>query len=138
MIVCTHQATRIKTGVAIRHRKSKIFLSDNMFFLPSRDFNQVKFVVCSLDDYNWARNYIYKHNLHHICKVLISPSHNEMNVKVLAEKMLFDSIPARLQIQMHKIQQLELVSNEMNPNTSNKVLILLLVLAVVCLFFFSL
>ena len=59
--------------------------------------------MCNLDDYNWARNYIYKHTLHHICKVLISPSHNEMNVKVLAEKMLFDSIPARLQIQMHKI-----------------------------------
>ena len=74
---------------------------DNYKLLKKED--QVKFVVCSLDDYNWARNYIYKHNLHHICKVLISPSHNEMNIKVLAEKMLFDSIPARLQIQMHKI-----------------------------------
>lgn len=74
---------------------------DNYKYLKSMD--QIKFVICDLDDYIWAKNYIFKHNLHKKCTVLFSPSYDEMDIKILAENMLKDNIPARLQTQLHKV-----------------------------------
>ena len=74
---------------------------DNYKYLKSMD--QIKFVICDLDDYIWAKDYIFKYNLHKKCTVLFSPSYDEMDIKILAENMLKDNIPARLQTQLHKV-----------------------------------
>ncbi|MDB4089853.1 radical SAM protein [Gammaproteobacteria bacterium] len=74
---------------------------DNYKYLKHMD--QVKFVICDLDDYGWAKDYIFKYNLHEKCTVLFSPSYNQMDIKILAENMLKDNIPARLQTQLHKV-----------------------------------
>ena len=65
--------------------------------------DQIKFVICDLDDYIWAKDYIFKYNLHKICTILFSPSYGKMDIKLLAESMLKDNIPARLQTQLHKV-----------------------------------
>lgn len=74
---------------------------DNYKYLKKTD--QVKFVVCKLEDYYWAKEYIFNNNLHEICNILISPSYGEMNLKKLADQILLDNLPARLQIQLHKL-----------------------------------
>ncbi len=65
--------------------------------------DQIKFVICSIKDYEWAKEYITKYNLNNICHILMSPSSGEMDIKVLAEKMLKDNLRVRLQTQFHKI-----------------------------------
>ena len=42
---------------------------DNYKFLKKTD--QVKFVICSINDYEWSKNYIIKHHLNNICKILM-------------------------------------------------------------------
>ena len=74
---------------------------DNYKYLKPDD--QIKFVICDLDDYIWAKDYIFKYNLDKICIILLSPSYEKMDIKLLAENMLKDNIPARLQTQLHKV-----------------------------------
>ena len=74
---------------------------DNYKYLKKTD--QIKFVVCTLEDYHWAKDYIFNNNLHEICNILISPSYGEISLKKLANQMLSDDLPARLQVQLHKI-----------------------------------
>ena len=74
---------------------------DNYKYLKPID--QIKFVICDLDDYIWAKDYIFKYNLYKKCTLLFSPSYGEMDIKILAENMLKDNIPARLQTQLHKV-----------------------------------
>ena len=74
---------------------------DNYNYLKKED--QIKFVICSIDDYEWAKCYIYKYNLSNICNILMSPSYGQMDIKILAEKILKDNLPIRLQTQLHKI-----------------------------------
>ena len=76
-------------------------ITDNYKYLKPDD--QIKFVICDLDDYEWAKDYIFKYNLHKICTILLSPSYEKMDIKLLAENMLKDNIPARLQTQLHKV-----------------------------------
>ena len=76
-------------------------LVENYKLLKKED--QIKFVICSVSDYEWAREYIYMHKLDNICNILMSPSTGEMSIKTLAEKILQDSLPARLQTQLHKL-----------------------------------
>ena len=73
---------------------------DNYKYLKKDD--QVKFVICELEDYYWAKDYIFNNKLYKICNILISPSHGEMSLKRLADQILLDNLPARLQIQLHK------------------------------------
>ena len=74
---------------------------ENYKFLKECD--QIKFVICSKDDYQWAKNYINKYNLNGICNIIMSPSFGEMDIQVLAEFILKDNLPARLQTQLHKL-----------------------------------
>tara|TARA_B100001564_G_scaffold339864_1_gene333017 strand:- start:634 stop:1275 length:642 start_codon:yes stop_codon:yes gene_type:complete len=74
---------------------------DNYNYLKKED--QIKFVICTVDDYEWAKCYIKKYNLSDICNILMSPSHGQMDIKILAEKVLKDNLPIRLQTQLHKI-----------------------------------
>jgi 7-carboxy-7-deazaguanine synthase len=65
--------------------------------------DQVKFVICDERDYMWARDKLREHELDHkVSEVLFSPSHETLAPAQLAEWILRDRLPVRLQIQLHK------------------------------------
>lgn len=67
------------------------------------DKDQVKFVICDRADYEWSRAKLSKYRLDERCEVLFSPSHGQVNPTDLAEWILQDHLPVRMQIQLHKI-----------------------------------
>ncbi len=69
--------------------------------LLSRD-DQVKFVISDREDYRWAVDMIAQHRLDERCHVLFSPVFGVINPADMAEWMLADRVPARLQLQLHK------------------------------------
>jgi 7-carboxy-7-deazaguanine synthase len=74
---------------------------ENFTHLTRHD--QVKFVICSRDDYEWSRAYLEEHRLTDRCQVLFSPSYSEVPPKALAEWILADRLQVRFQLQLHKI-----------------------------------
>lgn len=64
--------------------------------------SEVKFVICSENDFNFAENFVRQYDLAKRFQVLYSPSFTQVSEKWLAKKMLFEKSAARLQIQMHK------------------------------------
>ena len=75
---------------------------DNIPLLKSVD--QVKFVICNRQDYDWARFKLDEYGLaDRVSDVLFSPSHGELSGRELAEWILADNLPVRMQLQMHKI-----------------------------------
>jgi 7-carboxy-7-deazaguanine synthase len=65
--------------------------------------DQVKFVICSRTDYDWARMTLDRHRLdERFGDVWFSPSAGQMDVRELADWMVADKVPARLQVQLHK------------------------------------
>ena len=63
--------------------------------------DEIKFVIADRADYDWARQVIKDRNLDR-WTVLLSPVWGEMDLKSLAQWMLDDRLPARLQTQLHK------------------------------------
>jgi 7-carboxy-7-deazaguanine synthase len=63
----------------------------------------VKFVVCDEADYQWARQVILERRLAERCEVLLSPSFEQLPARELAAWMLRDKLPARLNLQLHKL-----------------------------------
>ena len=74
---------------------------DNINYLKAQD--EVKFVLCDRADYDWAKDLLAKHSLHKTCSVLFSPVYNLVNPTELAEWILQDKLPVRMQVQLHKI-----------------------------------
>jgi 7-carboxy-7-deazaguanine synthase len=74
---------------------------ENINSLLSHD--EVKFVICSRADYEWARDMLQQHALTERCSVLFSPSQGEQDATELANWILQDRLPVRLQIQLHKV-----------------------------------
>lgn len=64
--------------------------------------DEIKFVICDRDDYDYALNAISKNRLTDKCQILFSPSYQQLDPKQLGQWMLEDKAPARLQLQMHK------------------------------------
>lgn len=73
---------------------------ENIQYLSQID--EVKFVICSEDDYSWSKSIIEKYELSKKCTVLISPSQGEQDATTLADWVLRDALPVRFQIQLHK------------------------------------
>ncbi|WP_036169512.1 7-carboxy-7-deazaguanine synthase QueE [Noviluteimonas dokdonensis] len=73
---------------------------DNIPLLTPHD--QVKFVVCSRADFEWARDVLFEHKLHERCDVLFSPSANEVPARELADWIVEARLPVRFQTQLHK------------------------------------
>ena len=73
---------------------------DNLAHLTAHD--QLKFVLCDRDDYEWAKRRIVEHKLAGRCELLFSPSHEQLSATLLAEWILQDRLPVRLQVQLHK------------------------------------
>lgn len=64
--------------------------------------DQVKFVLCDRLDYEWAKGILVQHDLPARCEVLFSPSHQQLSATDVADWILADRLPVRLQIQLHK------------------------------------
>ena len=76
-------------------------LTANFELLTARD--QVKFVICSREDYDWSRSYLEEHSLTERCQVLFSPSYTQVSPTALADWILADRLPVRFQLQLHKV-----------------------------------
>ena len=68
-----------------------------------REQDAVKFVICDRADYEWARDVLRRHALAERCQVLFSPSWSQLPAVQLADWVLADRLPVRLQVQLHKI-----------------------------------
>lgn len=64
--------------------------------------DQIKFVLCDEQDYEWAKKQLIEYKLADTCEILFSPSHEEYSLQVLAENIIRDNLPVRLQLQLHK------------------------------------
>ncbi len=73
----------------------------NLDYLKPAD--QIKFVLCSRNDYEWACDIVNKHRLSERAQLLFSPSWNQLNPTDLANWIVQDKLPVRFQIQLHKI-----------------------------------
>ena len=67
-----------------------------------RQSDQVKFVICDRADYEWSRALVAEHSLTDRCQVLFSPSYEQLHPRELADWILADKLPVRLQVQLHK------------------------------------
>lgn len=74
---------------------------ENLPLLTARD--QIKFVLCGRDDYEWARDVVVTHRLDQRCDVLFSPSKSELAPRDLADWIVADRLPVRFQMQLHKL-----------------------------------
>ena len=65
--------------------------------------DQVKFVICSREDFDWALQKTREHQLSERCEVLFSPSFGQVTAGELAQWVLDAKAPVRFQMQLHKI-----------------------------------
>jgi len=76
-------------------------LLSNLTYLKSTD--QLKFVLCSRQDYEWACQMITEHQLAKKTQLLFSPSWGQLNPTTLADWIIADKLPVRFQLQLHKV-----------------------------------
>ena len=75
-------------------------LWSNLPLLTAHD--QVKFVICSREDFDWAKAIVAEHRLHAVCDVLFSPSASQLPARELADWIVAERVPVRFQMQLHK------------------------------------
>jgi 7-carboxy-7-deazaguanine synthase len=73
----------------------------NLDHLNPRD--EIKFVLCDEADYRWAKQVLQERGLAQRCAVLFSPAQGQLAAKDLAEWILRDHLPVRMQVQLHKL-----------------------------------
>jgi len=73
---------------------------DNIALLETKD--QLKFVICNREDYDWACGKLSEYQLSEQCEVLFSPIHGELKPADLADWIVADNLPVRMQLQLHK------------------------------------
>ncbi|MDP7148645.1 MAG: radical SAM protein [Nitrospinaceae bacterium] len=73
---------------------------DNLNHLASTD--EIKFVITDRADYEWSRSTLEKYELDKKSHILFSPVFDKLPLKDLAEWILEDNLPVRLQTQLHK------------------------------------
>ena len=64
--------------------------------------DQIKFVICDRNDYDWACQRISEFELENRCEILFSPIHGELEPADLAQWIIDDNLPVRMQVQLHK------------------------------------
>lgn len=87
----------LKTPASGEESKNKY---QNIAFLKQTD--QLKFVICNRDDYDWACKKMDEYQLTEKCEILFSPIHGELKPADLADWIVADNLPVRMQLQMHK------------------------------------
>jgi 7-carboxy-7-deazaguanine synthase len=68
-----------------------------------RPVDQVKFVIQDRADYEWSRAKLREHDLAARCEVLFSPVFGRLLPRDLADWILADRLPVRMQVQLHKL-----------------------------------
>lgn len=87
----------LKTPASNEESKNRY---SNLALLTEKD--QLKFVICNRQDYDWSVAKLAEYNLAQRCEILFSPIHGELDPTELAEWIIADNLPVRLQIQLHK------------------------------------
>jgi len=72
----------------------------NLGRLKSSD--EVKFVICDRYDYEWSKDLLRRYKLSEKCKVLFSPSLEEIDPSLLSKWIVDDRLDVRLNLQIHK------------------------------------
>lgn len=88
----------IKTPGSLEVAKNKF---DNLVHLLPHD--QIKFVICDRNDYEWSKKIIDQFQLKNKCDILFSPSYQQLPYADLADWILADQLPVRMQVQLHKV-----------------------------------
>jgi len=81
-------------------------MSDRMMWTNIEHLSQkdeVKFVLKDHADYEWARDIVRQYDLGNHCPVLFSPVFGALDLQPLAEWILSDRLPVRVQVQLHKL-----------------------------------
>jgi len=73
----------------------------NLDIINKKD--EIKFVLCSREDYDWAKKILDQYKLAEKCDVLFSPVYQKLNTTDLGNWILKDQLPVRMQIQLHKL-----------------------------------
>jgi len=77
------------------------FNLENLAVLSPQD--QLKFVLASREDYEWAREFLSHHRLDQkVEAVIFSPVFGKLEARELAEWILEDGLPVRMGLQLHK------------------------------------
>jgi 7-carboxy-7-deazaguanine synthase len=88
----------VKTPASNESLRNRI---ENFAHLSPRD--QLKFVICSRADYDWSKAFLVEHALTERCRILFSPSYQQLSPALLADWILADRLPVRFQLQLHKV-----------------------------------
>ena len=88
----------LKTPGSGEERRNRL---ENLEVMTPRD--QLKFVLCSRGDYEWARDLLRARSQPLPSQVLFSPVWGELEPRDLAEWILADRLDVRLQLQLHKV-----------------------------------
>ena len=88
----------VKTPGSGEHARNR---AENLALLKPTD--QVKYVLTSRDDYDWALAHVREHDVAARCQVLFSPAFGEVTPQDLAAWILADRAPVRFQLQLHKV-----------------------------------
>jgi 7-carboxy-7-deazaguanine synthase len=73
----------------------------NLAALNAHD--EIKFVLCDRDDYDWAKQKLREYGLSDKCAVLFAPAQDQLSATDLADWILCDHLPVRMQVQLHKL-----------------------------------
>lgn len=73
---------------------------ENIQYLQQKD--EVKFVLCNRDDYDWSKEIINQHKLSEKTQILFSPVHDGVSPGDLADWIISDQLNVRFQFQLHK------------------------------------
>ncbi len=65
--------------------------------------DEIKIVLCDEADYAWAKQMLQEHALNKKCSVLFAPVQGKLSPTALADWILRDHLPVRMQIQLHKL-----------------------------------
>ena len=65
--------------------------------------DEIKFVLCDRADYLWACKELVDRKLADKCEVLFSPAQGQLSPTDLADWVLDDQLPVRMQLQLHKV-----------------------------------
>ena len=94
-----HIVLDLKTPDSLESHRN---LYDNIELLKAQD--QVKFVLCSRADYDWAVTKLLQYRLDaRVDDVLFSPSQGQLSPRELADWIVADNLAVRFQLQLHKV-----------------------------------
>jgi 7-carboxy-7-deazaguanine synthase len=102
-ITCGGVDSRVKIILDVKTPSSgakNSFLFENLSLVPPS--TEFKFVISSIEDFEWAEDFSIRNQLFDKYTVLYSPTFDLVNPAWLAEKILLAKSRARLQLQLHK------------------------------------